>query len=86
MSRARKAKRAANKPAPQRVLSARDASTLRVIEDRLRRCCDLMTCLDHCQDAELNLGALALCARDLIDRVIDDLAPFRRSIGKSVRP
>jgi hypothetical protein len=83
VKRTRKAKRTA-KPAPSFVPSPRDASTLEVIDRRLLRACDLLSCLEHCQDAELNLGALAIATRDLLDRVRDDLAPIRHSVAKVV--
>lgn len=86
MSRARKAKRAAVKPAPAFIPTVRDASTLEVIEQRLLRACDLLSCLEYCQDGELNLGALAIATRDLIDTVRDDLAPIRRGIEKTAQP
>lgn len=75
------AKRAPTKP----VLSARNASTLSLIDNRLLRCCDLMSCLELCQDSELNLGSLAIAARDLLDRTRDDLAILRRNFHKTVR-
>lgn len=73
-----KAKRAAKKPAPYSVLTTLDASRLRVIDRRLQRCCDLMSCIDYCLEngAELDLNALALAARDLLDTVRADLAPL----------
>lgn len=83
MKRAKKAKRAAMKPASTFALNARCASTFRLIDERLQRCCDLLSCLDYCHDAELNLGSLALAARDLIDTARDDLRPFRREAEKA---
>lgn len=84
MSHARKAERVAKKP--RFVVTLRTVSKLEVVEQRLRRVCDLMSCIDHCQEAELNLGSLAIAARDVIDGVIDDLAPLRLGIEKAVRP
>lgn len=85
MSRARKSQRTVGKPAPAFAPTIRDASTLEVIDRRLLRACDLLTCLEYCQDGELNLGALAIAIRDLIDTVRKDLAPVRRSIDKAVQ-
>lgn len=82
MSRA-KTKRAAKKPQP--VLTLHAVSTLEVVERRLQRVCDLMSCIDHCQEAELTVGSLAIVARDVIDSVIADLTPLRLSIEKAAR-
>jgi hypothetical protein len=80
MKRARKAKRTATKPIPICVFNVRDAATLTVIDRRLLRACDLLSCLEYCQDAELNLGALAVATRDLLDVVRAELAPLLRSM------
>lgn len=85
MNRARKAKRAAKKHAPALASSARHASTLEALDRRLARACDLLGCLDYCQDAELNVGALAIATRDLLDTVRNDLGRIRAAIRKSVR-
>jgi hypothetical protein len=86
MSLAGKSQQAAVKPAPAFTPTVRDVSTLQVIERRLLRACDLLSCLEYCRDGELNLGALAIATRDLIDTVRDDLAPIRRRIEKTVQP
>jgi hypothetical protein len=77
MSRAAKVGRAARKPAVS-VLSLRDCSTLKVAKIRLDRANDVLNAIHFCAeaDAELNLGALAIAARDLIDSVIRDLVPL----------
>lgn len=85
MSRAKKAKRAAKKPA----LGIREVDRLDMIDDRLQHACDLMTALNYIaeqEDADLDLGALAIAARDLLDRVRTDLLPIRGSIEQGVTP
>lgn len=68
------------KPAPP-MLPESELRKLEVVEIRLHRATDVLTAIDHIATVgtgEVNLGALAIAARDLIDRVLDDLAPLRR--------
>lgn len=81
MSRAKptkKARRSAAVALPENVLRVLQVATI-----RLARANDVLNCLDVCAryDAELDLGALALAARDLVDKVLNDLAPFGRQGG-----
>lgn len=78
MSRAKSARKA-RRPAAV-VLPENALRVLQVAAIRLARANGVLNCLDVCAryDAELDLGALALAARDLIDKVLDDLAPLRR--------
>lgn len=71
MNRA-KAKRVAVKPA---VPIATEVAVA-----RLERAIAILSCLAFAADegAELDLGPVAIAARDLIDKVIHDLAPLRR--------
>lgn len=88
MSRARKGRRARSatgNPAAS-VLTLGDRSTLKVAQRRLGRANDVLNAILFCAEAgaELSLGSLAIAARDLIDRVLDDLA--RLSGASEERP
>lgn len=81
MKRARRVKRAAKKPVPI-IMSQHDVARIQVMETRLTRANDVLNCLDACArlDAEVNLGALAVAARDIIDKVLEDLSAFNRGV------
>lgn len=86
MKRARKSQ-AIRKTSTPSVLPESELRKLEAVEIRLHRATDVLTAIEHIAKAdatEVNLGALAIAARDLIDRVLDDLAPFGRGIGKAV--
>lgn len=77
--KARKAKPAAKKPAPI-IVSQHDVARIGAMEIRLSRANQVLNCLECLADHEheVDLSSLAIAARDLIDKVLDDLAPLRR--------
>lgn len=81
MSRARKAKRAAKKPAPI-IFSQHDAARMRAMESRLTRANAVLTCLECLarHEDEVDLSSLSIAARDLVDKVLEDLSAFNRGI------
>jgi hypothetical protein len=58
--RAWNGKRTGVKPAPVFVPTVGDALTLDVIDQRLLRACDLLSCLEYCQDGRIE----SRCAGD----------------------
>ena len=88
MRRARKPQRTRRKPAPAS-LPDNVVRTLELIALRLARVNGLLNaidCIERRDVGDVGLSPLAVAARDLVDRVLDDLAPFRPWPAKDVRP
>lgn len=81
MSRARKARKAAKKPAPI-IMSQHDVARIGAMEIRLSRANQILNCLECLADHEheVDLSSLAIAARDLVDKVLDDLSAFNRGV------
>jgi hypothetical protein len=73
------------KPVPTKtVLTVRDIDALDLIDERLKHGSEIMAALNYImeqEDANLQLGGLAVAARELIVRVRDDLMRLRRQAG-----
>lgn len=57
--------------------------TVEIAAMRLNRANDLLNAIDHIATVgagEVNLGALAIAARDLVDKVLEDLSAFNRDL------
>lgn len=62
--------------------------TVEIAAMRLSRANDLLNAIDEIAriGTEVNLGTLAIAARDLVDKVLQDLAPFRPWPAKDCQP